>query len=148
MVLGNKTILSYRPESYFILDLEIPKPNPSLEDCLNSFTDYEILDGDNSWYNEKTKKKEAVKKRITFFSLPKILIITFKRFSIDGTRKRQDLIRFPLKDLNLSNYVNGYNSIGDNHPPKNKIAPIAHISKIFAYSPNQNIAYIMPEYSV
>lgn len=108
--LENKTILSYRPESYFILDLEIPKPNPSLEDCLNSFTDYEILDGDNSWYNEKTKKKEAVKKRITFFSLPKILIITFKRFSIDGTRKRQDLIRFPLKDLNLSNYVNGYNS--------------------------------------
>src|SRR6056300_630567 len=39
-------------------------------------------------------------------------------------------------------------SIGDNHPPKNKIEPIAHIKRMFAYSPSQNIAYIIPEYSV
>ena len=39
-------------------------------------------------------------------------------------------------------------SSGGSHPPKNKIEPIAHINKIFAYSPSQNIAYIMPEYSV
>ena len=38
--------------------------------------------------------------------------------------------------------------IGDNQPPKNKIEPIAHISKMFAYSPSQNKAYIIPEYSV
>ena len=38
--------------------------------------------------------------------------------------------------------------MGDNQPPKNKIDPNAHINKIFAYSPNQNIAYIIPEYSV
>ena len=44
--------------------------------------------------------------------------------------------------------LNGYKSIGDNHPPKNKIDPNAHINNIFAYSPNQNIAYIIPEYSV
>jgi hypothetical protein len=44
--------------------------------------------------------------------------------------------------------LNGYKSIGDNQPPRNRIEPIAHIKRIFAYSPNQNIAYIMPEYSV
>mgnify|MGYP001461668432 CR=1 FL=1 len=44
--------------------------------------------------------------------------------------------------------LNGYKSIGESHPPKNKIEPIAHINNIFAYSPNQNIAYIIPEYSV
>ena len=44
--------------------------------------------------------------------------------------------------------LNGYKSIGESHPPKNKIDPKAHINRIFAYSPNQNIAYIMPEYSV
>ena len=44
--------------------------------------------------------------------------------------------------------LNGYISIGDNQPPKNKIDPIAHIKSMFAYSPNQNIAYIIPEYSV
>ena len=44
--------------------------------------------------------------------------------------------------------LNGYKSIGESQPPKNKIDPKAHINKIFAYSPNQNIAYIIPEYSV
>ena len=33
-------------------------------------------------------------------------------------------------------------------PLRNNIDPKAHINKIFAYSPNQNIAYIIPEYSV
>ena len=44
--------------------------------------------------------------------------------------------------------LNGYISNGDNQPPRNNIEPIAHISKMFAYSPSQNIAYIIPEYSV
>ena len=42
----------------------------------------------------------------------------------------------------------GYMSIIGNQPPKKSIEPIAHIKRIFAYSPSQNIAYIMPEYSV
>lgn len=103
-------IHSLRPESYFILDLELPKHNPTLYDCFDSFTQYEYLEGDNSWYNEKTKQKEEVKKRITFWSLPKVLIITLKRFSFDGAKKRQDLVQFPLNDLDLSKYVTGYNS--------------------------------------
>jgi len=103
-------IYSHRPESFFILDLEIPNRNCSLYDCFSSFTNYETLDGDNSWYNEKTKKKTAVKKRITFWSLPKILIITLKRFSFDGQKKRQDLVDIPLTDLCLSRFVSGYNA--------------------------------------
>ncbi len=107
---NENTIHSVRPESYFILDLEIPNNNSSLIDCFDSFTSYEILEGDNAWFNEKTKKKENVKKRITFWSFPKILIITLKRFSFDGRKKRQDLVQFPLENLDLSNYVSGYNA--------------------------------------
>ena len=44
--------------------------------------------------------------------------------------------------------LKGYMFIGLSHPPKNKIDPNAHINNIFAYSPNQNMAYIIPEYSV
>ena len=44
--------------------------------------------------------------------------------------------------------LKGKRSIGDNQPPKNNIDPIAHNNKMFAYSPSQNIAYIIPEYSV
>ena len=108
--LDTKSIYSHRPESFFILDLEIPNNNCSLHDCLSSFTEYETLDGDNAWYNEETDEKIPVKKRITFWSLPKILIITFKRFSFDGKKKRQDLVDYPLTDLNLSKFVSGYNA--------------------------------------
>jgi len=107
---NNKTIHSLTPESYFILDLEIPKQNSTLLDCFDSFTSYEMLENENAWFNEKTGKKEDVKKRITFWSLPKILIITLKRFSFDGKKKRQDLVQFPIKDLDLSKYVSGYNA--------------------------------------
>jgi len=107
---NDNTIHSLRPESYFILDLEIPNKNSSLIDCFDSFTSYEMLEGENAWFNEKTKQKEDVKKRITFWSFPKILIITLKRFSFDGRKKRQDLVQFPLENLDLAKYVSGYNA--------------------------------------
>ena len=106
---NSQTPLSCRPEHYFILDVEMPTKHPTLYDCLDSFTRTEVLEGENAWYNETTKQKERVHKRITFWSFPKVLVITLKRFSYDGRRKRQDLVDFPLHDLDLSKYVTGYN---------------------------------------
>jgi ubiquitin C-terminal hydrolase len=111
--LSSKTgsrIHSINPENYFILDLEIPRPNASLDDCFRAFTSYEMLEGENAWLNEQTKCREDVRKRITFWNFPKILVITLKRFSVDGGKKRQDLIDFPLTNMNLSGYVSGYNA--------------------------------------
>lgn len=105
----NKVILSCHPEHFFILDVEMPTKNPTLYDCLDSFTRTEVLEGENAWYNETTKQKEQVHKRITFWSFPKVLVITLKRFSYDGRRKRQDLVDIPLNNLDLSKYVSGYN---------------------------------------
>jgi ubiquitin C-terminal hydrolase len=107
---SGSTIHSTIPENYFILDLEIPKPNATLYDCFDSFTSYETLEGDDAWYNERTKKLEDVRKRITFWNFPKILVITLKRFSADGKRKKQDNVDFPLSGLDLCKYVRGYNS--------------------------------------
>ena len=58
-----------------------------------------------------------------------------------------------IKILNIiqkapGNKLNGKILIGLNQPPKKRIEPRAQRSKIFAYSPSQNIAYIIPEYSV
>ena len=53
-----------------------------------------------------------------------------------------------INQIGLGMTFNGYKLTGESQPPKNKIDPSAHINNIFAYSPNQNIAYIMPEYSV
>ena len=106
--LDETKVLSINPEPFFILDLEIPDKVNSLYDCLDAFTKYECLEGENAWFNEKTKKKENIKKRITFWNFPSILIITLKRFHSDGKHKLQNLVNFPLDNLNLAKYVSGY----------------------------------------
>ena len=107
-------IYSTKPEMYFILDLPIPAHDiirePTIYDCFSLFTCPEILDGDNAFFDEKLKETVSVTKRITFWNLPKILVITFKRFTHCGNNKRQDLVTFPLENLDLSKYVCGYNS--------------------------------------
>jgi ubiquitin C-terminal hydrolase len=66
------------------------------------------MDGDNGRLNEQTGKKEAVRKNLTFWSFPNILVIDIKRFNA-ANRKNQVLVTFPLEELNLSEYVIGYN---------------------------------------
>jgi len=101
-----------KPEHFFILDLPIPEnlQECSLFHCFDLFTQVERIEGDNAWFNEKTNKKEDIQKRITFWSLPKILVITLKRFSPCGETKLNNLVRFPMDDLDLSRYISGYNA--------------------------------------
>ncbi len=101
---------SNKPETFCILDLPIPHPLKSFSkitifDCFNEFISDELLQG---WFNEKTNQKEPVRKNIIFWNLPKVLIITFKRYSPDGRFKNDVLIDFPLHNLDLSKYVVGY----------------------------------------
>ena len=72
------------------------------------FSKSEFLEGENAWFNEKTGEKEDVKKQITFWNFPKILVITLKRFTPDGQYKINSLIDFPIEDFNLSKYICGY----------------------------------------
>src|SRR5512133_3097916 len=43
--------------------------------------------------------------------------------------------------------LKGQNGIGDNQPPMNRIAPIAHMVVIATYSPSMNIMYGVEPYS-
>lgn len=108
----NETV-SVVPESFFIIDLPIhshEKKASTIYECFDLFTEPEYLEGDNAWYNEKTKQKEDVKKQYSFWKFPNILVILFKRFSMDGSHKISDHVDFPLEDLDLSKYVKGYNA--------------------------------------
>jgi len=97
------------PEPYFMIDLPIPSDNksPTLIDCFEKYVEGEVLDGENAWYNEETKEKINIRKRILFWAFPTILVIDLKRFNARN-QKNQILITFPLDDLDLTKYVIGY----------------------------------------
>jgi ubiquitin C-terminal hydrolase len=101
--------LNYKCETYSTLELPIPThKTPTLEDCFDLYTEKEEIIGENAWFDEKQNKKIDIKKRILFWSFPKVLVITLKRFtSID--KKNQKKVYFPTDNLNLSKYVVGYN---------------------------------------
>jgi ubiquitin C-terminal hydrolase len=101
--------LQITPEPYFMIDLPIPpeNKNPTLIDCFEYYIQGEILDGDNAWYNQETNQKQNIRKKISFWSFPNILVIDFKRFN-SRNQKNQIQIDFPLDNLDLSKYVVGY----------------------------------------
>lgn len=104
---------SNKPELFGLLDLPIPPSSHigalnsqiSLKDCFDTFVADELLSG---WFNDKTQQTEPVRKNIAFWSFPKILMITLKRYSPDGQHKNNVFIDFPLDNLDLSKYVVGY----------------------------------------
>lgn len=104
---GNQ--LSVRPEPYFLINLPLKtnKKTCTLLECFDLYTEKERMDGDNQWYNDETKEKQDVDRRIMFFTLPDVMVIDLKRFTMD-LRKNNMLVEFPLTDLNLSKYIVGY----------------------------------------
>jgi len=120
---SNGDKISTVPEPFFIINLPIPTAieNPTLIDCFNLYVEGEILDGDNCFTLDDTKEKIEVKKTIMFWSFPDILVIDIKRYETNNlinkytnnnkfvSRKKQIMIDFPLENLNLSQYVLGYN---------------------------------------
>lgn len=102
-VTPSKEEISNTFEPFNMLSLELHKEKNNeynLMDCLENFTKVEKLDISNK-DNQKFKE-------IKFWSLPEILIIYFKRWNSNSLRKINDLVRFPLDDLDLSKYVLGY----------------------------------------
>tara|TARA_B110000285_G_C15019835_1_gene560990 strand:- start:44 stop:856 length:813 start_codon:yes stop_codon:yes gene_type:complete len=111
VVPGNKE-MSLRPEPCFLISLSIPtlsssRGQISIGDCFEEYCRPELLDGDNQWYNDKTKKKEDVFKQHLFWSLPQVLIIDLKRFNKNGT-KIQSPIQLNMT-LSMTPYMIGYN---------------------------------------
>lgn len=99
--------VSLRPEPFFNLHLPVPnkRTNVTIENCLDLYTAVEEIEGVET--DEKTKRKETCNKCIKFWSLPDVLVLTLKRFG-NNQRKNQKLIHYPVKNLNLTKYIVGY----------------------------------------
>lgn len=107
--LENK-VLSSCPEPFLNISLPIPnKSGINLYDCIDLYTVCEELKDDNAWFNEKTKCKENVTKKLLFWSLPTIMIIDLKRFT-QSLKKDNTMIEIPINNLDMRKYVNEYNS--------------------------------------
>ena len=100
-------ILSIKPEPYFIIDLplDLEKSSINIKDCFKKYCASEIIE---DWKNEETTELENVERKIKFWSLPNILVIDLKRFTYDG-KKIQKPINLELDDLDLTEFVEGYN---------------------------------------
>ena len=111
----NNNILSCKPEPYSTINLSIPKKNAcTLYECFDYFTNYEILDGDNKWFNEKTGLKQIVKKSMQFWNFPKILVVNINRFD-NLNKKINTLVSIDNKNINLSKYILGYDKSSYNY---------------------------------
>jgi len=99
--------LSIKPEPYFIIDLplDLEKSSINIKDCFKKYCASEIIE---DWKNEETNELENVERKIKFWSLPNILVIDLKRFTYDG-KKIQKPINLELDDLDLTEFVEGYN---------------------------------------
>lgn len=106
----NGKTLAMTPEPFSTISLPVPSKNEtSIYECMDLYCQKERMEGDNAWYNEKTKKKEDIDKGIRFWSLPNILMIDLKRFDMRGRKLRQ-MVQCPLENIDFSKYVDGYNS--------------------------------------
>jgi len=112
-------ILSISPEPFSIISLSIPLVEipetgktriPTLMDCFSHYCTGEVMEGDNAWFNEATGKYQNVKRGIMYWSLPNIMIIDLKRvqYTEHGPMKISIPVEIPLRDLDLSSFVNGY----------------------------------------
>jgi len=107
-IVQNNKVVSIKPEPYFIVDLQMPeKGGSTIHDCFKRYCEGEKLEGENGWFNEKTKNIENAERKIVFWSLPKVLVIDLKRFRPDG-RKIQMSIDIEVDELDLSDFVEGY----------------------------------------
>lgn len=103
-------ILSRTCEPFSLLSLSLPEKNMiSIFDCLDLYGKDEELCNDNAWFNDKTNRKENVKKNTVFWSLPNILIVHLKRFN-NANRKIHTMVTTPITDVDFSKWISGYNA--------------------------------------
>ena len=95
-------------EPFTMLSIETTEfGETTLEECLETFSKEELLNGHNKYTCNVCKKDTTAKKRYFIWEPPSILIIHLKRFKNEHLhgrympKKTTSLVKFPLKDLTL-----------------------------------------------
>lgn len=103
------TSTTYNSFMYLSLPIPVSKSGArvSLSSCLDSFVREEVLEKADAWHCPKCKQLRKATKKLTLSRLPPILLIHLKRFSVKGpfTDKIETVVEFPIKGLDLTNYM-------------------------------------------
>ncbi|XP_075146576.1 ubiquitin specific protease 8 isoform X1 [Haematobia irritans] len=97
-------------ESFSNLSLELPENNNicHLSQCLDMYFSGERISG---WNCPACKQKRDAIKKLDISKLPPVLVVHLKRFYADtdfmhpSYKKKQNYLRFPLENLNMSSYI-------------------------------------------
>ena len=96
-------------EAFYSISVEIPRSGRStIEDCLKSYCQEEMLSGDEVWKCPRCKKEREATKQITITRAPEFLVVHFKRFSAgrgESAKKVRTPIDFPLHDFDFEPYM-------------------------------------------
>lgn len=82
----------------------------TLDKCIELFTVAEQLGPEDPWYCSRCKEFQQATKKFDLWKLPPILVVHMKRFSYKNRYWREKLetfVNYPIKDLDLSTFVNG-----------------------------------------
>lgn len=100
--------------AFSILSLPIPERlsgsqrEVTLSQCLDMFTETELLDDDNKWHCPRCQKFTKLTKTITITRLPRVLIIHLKRFNMHSNgnfKKLETFVKYPVDEvLDLTKY--------------------------------------------
>ncbi|KAF8507957.1 hypothetical protein BU17DRAFT_56970 [Hysterangium stoloniferum] len=104
----HKTSTTYNPFMYLSLPLPSGRTaKTSLEQCLDAFVKDEVLEKSEAWNCPNCRTLRKATKKLSLSRLPPVLMIHLKRFSFKGpfTDKLDTLVDFPIKGLDLTNYM-------------------------------------------
>ncbi|KAI0924296.1 hypothetical protein AcW2_005215 [Taiwanofungus camphoratus] len=105
----HKTSTTYN--TFMYLSLPIPSNRSgskvSLHQCLDFFVKEEVMEKSDAWNCPYCKALRKATKQLSLSRLPPVLLIHLKRFSVKGhfTDKIETCVDFPLKGLDLTNYM-------------------------------------------
>lgn len=109
--------ITYRFDPFTILTLEFDENCKTINDCFSLFSKNEKLDEDNKYCCTICKKNTIATKQTKIWKLPKVLVIQLKRFCYDKELqqpfKKNDLIQFPINELNLDSLTYNNTEIFD-----------------------------------
>lgn len=89
----------------------VSNSNPTLLQCLELFSEKEVLSSENMWFCPQCQEKKQAEKTIRLYYVSKYLIFHLKRFkSVEGSKskkvKNTQPIDYPINELDLTPYVN------------------------------------------